>query len=259
MAILTTHDLSVGFKNGKAETILLSGLNLTLEQGTLTALLGRNGAGKSTLLRAIGGSERPLAGGVKINGEDLHNMTFAQAARLIALVTTERVSVGALTVKELVELGRQPHTGFLGKLSAQDREVVERAMESTGIKEMAGKMMSQLSDGERQKVMIARALAQETPVIILDEPTAFLDVANRIETMQLLGELAHAQGKAVLLSSHDISQSLRLADQLWLVTDDRHVICDSPQDILDNNDMDRIFNSGHIRFNPTLLDFDYKS
>ncbi|MBR1543658.1 MAG: ABC transporter ATP-binding protein [Muribaculaceae bacterium] len=259
MAILTTHSLSVGFKNGKATTTLLSELNLSLEQGTLTALLGRNGAGKSTLLRAIGGSERPLSGCVKINGDDLHNMSFAQAARLIALVTTERVSVGALTVRELVELGRQPHTGFLGKLSAQDREAVEQAMENTGIKDMAGKMMSQLSDGERQKVMIARALAQETPVIILDEPTAFLDVANRIETMQLLGELAHAQDKAVLLSSHDISQSLRLADRLWLVTDNRSIICDSPQKILSNNEMDRIFNSDHIRFNPTLLDFDYKS
>ena len=259
MSILSTHNLSVGFKNGGIVTTLLSQINLTLEEGTLTALIGRNGAGKSTLLRAVSGSERPLGGSIIVNGKDLSRLPYSEVARMIALVSTERLMVGALTVREMVELGRQPHTGFMGRLDAKDREVVNRALASTRIMHMSEKMMSQLSDGERQKVMIARALAQETPVIILDEPTAFLDVANRIRTMQLLSQLAHEQGKAVLLSSHDISQTLRLADSLWLVTSDSRVECGTPAEILERGAMDKVFAPGwHIRFNRQLMDYDYE-
>ncbi len=259
MSILSTHNLSVGFKNGGIVTTLLSQMNLTLEEGTLTALIGRNGAGKSTLLRAVSGSERPLGGKIIVNGKDLSRLPYSEVARMIALVSTERLMVGALTVREMVELGRQPHTGFMGRLDAKDREVVNRALASTRIMYMSEKMMSQLSDGERQKVMIARALAQETPVIILDEPTAFLDVANRIRTMQLLSQLAHEQGKAVLLSSHDISQTLRLADSLWLVTSDSRVECGTPAEILERGAMDKMFAPGwHIRFNRQLMDYDYE-
>ncbi len=259
MSILSTHNLSVGFKNGGIVTTLLSQMNLTLEEGTLTALIGRNGAGKSTLLRAVSGSERPLGGSIIVNGKDLSRLPYSEVARMIALVSTERLMVGALTVREMVELGRQPHTGFMGRLDAKDREVVNRALASTRIMHMSEKMMSQLSDGERQKVMIARALAQETPVIILDEPTAFLDVANRIRTMQLLSQLAHEQGKAVLLSSHDISQTLRLADSLWLVTSDSRVECGTPAEILEHGAMDKVFAPGwHIRFNRQLMDYDYE-
>lgn len=259
MSILSTHNLSVGFKNGGIVTTLLSQMNLTLEEGALTALIGRNGAGKSTLLRAVSGSERPLGGSIIVNGKDLSRLPYSEVARMIALVSTERLMVGALTVREMVELGRQPHTGFMGRLDAHDREVVNRALASTRIMHMSEKMMSQLSDGERQKVMIARALAQETPVIILDEPTAFLDVANRIRTMQLLSQLAHEQGKAVLLSSHDISQTLRLADSLWLVTSDSRVECGTPAEILERGAMDKVFAPGwHIRFNRQLMDYDYE-
>ena len=259
MSILSTHNLSVGFKNGGIVTTLLSQMNLTLEEGTLTALIGRNGAGKSTLLRAVSGSERPLGGSIIVNGKDMSRLPYSEVARMIALVSTERLMVGALNVREMVELGRQPHTGFMGRLDAKDREVVNRALASTRIMHMSEKMMSQLSDGERQKVMIARALAQETPVIILDEPTAFLDVANRIRTMQLLSQLAHEQGKAVLLSSHDISQTLRLADSLWLVTSDSRVECGTPAEILEHGAMDKVFAPGwHIRFNRQLMDYDYE-
>ena len=157
MSILSTHNLSVGFKNGGIVTTLLSQINLTLEEGTLTALIGRNGAGKSTLLRAVSGSERPLGGSIIVNGKDLSRLPYSEVARMIALVSTERLMVGALTVREMVELGRQPHTGFMGRLDAKDREVVNRALASTRIMHMSEKMMSQLSDGERQKAMIARA------------------------------------------------------------------------------------------------------
>ena len=256
-AILSTRDLTVGYRNGKQEVTLLSGLNLTLEKGKLVALLGQNGAGKSTLLRALTCDERPLGGTVDINGRNLLEMSQKERSRIIGLVSTERIQAGALTVRELVGLGRQPHTGFLGRLDDEDHEIVRQSMADSGIIGKAGEYMASLSDGERQKAMIARALAQQTPIIILDEPTAFLDVASRIETMRLLKTLAHDRGKAVLLSSHDISQSLMLADELWLITTDRQVLTGTPADLIKVGAMDHLFENRSIHFNPTILDYSF--
>ena len=190
-SIFATHNLAVGYRNGKNTVTLLKGLNLNLEQGKLVALLGQNGAGKSTLLRALTCDERPLDGSIEVNGRNLQEMSQKDRSRLIGLVSTERIQAGALTVTELVGLGRQPHTGFLGRLDDEDRVIVRQSMADAGIIGKADEYMASLSDGERQKAMIARALAQQTPIIILDEPTAFLDVASRIETMRLLQTLAH--------------------------------------------------------------------
>ncbi len=256
-AIFKTHDLAVGYRNGKNTVTLLSALNLTLHQGQLVALLGQNGAGKSTLLRALTSDERPLAGTIEINGKSLTGMSQKERSRLIGLVSTERIQAGALTVRELVGLGRQPHTGFLGRLDNEDHEIVRQAMTDAGIMGKADEYMASLSDGERQKAMIARALAQQTPIIILDEPTAFLDVASRIETMRLLQTLAHERGKAVLLSSHDISQSLMLADQLWLITTDRQVLTGTPNQLVADGAMDHLFNNRSIHFNPHILDYSF--
>lgn len=255
--ILRTRDLAVGYRNGKQQVTLLSGLDLSLEKGKLVALLGQNGAGKSTLLRALTSDERPLAGSVEVNGKNLFEMSQKDRSRIIGLVSTERIQAGALTVRELVGLGRQPHTGFLGRLDDEDREVVCQAMADAGIIDKADEYMASLSDGERQKAMIARALAQQTPIIILDEPTAFLDVASRIETMRLLQNLAHDRGKAVLLSSHDISQSLMLADELWLITTDRQVITGDTQQLVTAGAMDRLFNNREIHFNANILDYSF--
>lgn len=256
-AIFKTHDLAVGYRNGKNEVTLLKNLNLTLEQGKLVALLGQNGAGKSTLLRALTCDERPLAGSIEVGGRNMLEMSQKERSRIIGLVSTERIQAGALTVTELVGLGRQPHTGFLGRLDDEDREVVRQAMADAGIIAKADDYMASLSDGERQKAMIARALAQQTPVIILDEPTAFLDVASRIETMRLLQSLAHDRGKAVLLSSHDISQSLLLADELWLITTDRQVITGTTKNLVADGVMDRLFENRDIHFNPQILDYTF--
>ncbi len=255
--IFQTRELAVGYRNGKSEVTLLRGLNLSLEKGKLVALLGQNGAGKSTLLRALTCDERPLAGTVEVNGKNLHDMSQKDRSRLIGLVSTERIQAGALTVTELVGLGRQPHTGFLGRLDDEDRQIVHQAMVDSGIIGKANDYMASLSDGERQKAMIARALAQQTPIIILDEPTAFLDVASRIETMRLLQTLAHDRSKAVLLSSHDISQSLMLADELWLITTDRQVITGTPSDLVAAGTMDRLFENRDIHFNPSILDYSF--
>ena len=255
--ILTTENLAVGYRNGKHQVTLLKGLNLSLEKGRLVALLGQNGAGKSTLLRAITADERPLDGTISVNGKNLLEMSQKDRSRLIGLVSTERIQAGALTVTELVGLGRQPHTGFLGRLDAEDHEIVRQAMTDAGIIDKANEYMASLSDGERQKAMIARALAQQTPIIILDEPTAFLDVASRIETMRLLQTLAHDRGKAVLLSSHDISQSLMLADELWLITTDRQVLTGTTRQLVTDGAMDRLFANRDIRFNSTILDYSF--
>ena len=257
MAYLETHDLTVGYTQGKRTTEVLSDLNLQLERGHLVALLGQNGAGKSTLLRAITCASRPLKGLITIGGVDLATITQRERSRLIGLVSTDRITVGGLTVTELVSLGRQPHTGFLGRLNDDDRQRVAQAIDDVGIAHKAGDYMAQLSDGERQKAMIARALAQATPVIVLDEPTAFLDVASRIETMQLLSRLAHEQNKAVLLSSHDISQSLLLADELWLITTDRQVLTGNTKALVETGAMNRLFENRDIHFNPQILDYSF--
>jgi iron complex transport system ATP-binding protein len=256
MAILQTHDMAVGFGQGSKRTTLLKGLNLKLEQGSLVALLGRNGAGKSTLIRAITCDNAPIEGSVEIDGNPSSLITKHQLSRLVALVATERIMGGAFTISELVALGRQPHTGFLGRLSKHDKEVVNQCLEAVGISHKAQQHVASLSDGERQKAMIAKVLAQETPIIVLDEPTAFLDVASRIETMQLLHKLAHEQNKAVLLSSHDISQSLLLADELWVITSDHDVITGSTETVVMSGAMDRVFGDTSIFFNGNLCDYE---
>ena len=255
MALLITHNLAVGYGRGKQTTVLLRGLDLKLEPGHLVALLGRNGAGKSTLLRALTCSSLPLEGTIEVDGRNLQDLTQTDRSRLIGLVATDRIQAGGLTVTELVSLGRQPHTGFLGRLSEEDRALVAQAIHDVGMSHKANDYVAGLSDDERQKVMIARALAQSTPIIVLDEPTAFLDVASRIETMQLLASLAHDQGKAVLLSSHDVSQSLLMADDLWLITSNREVVSGTTSDLLQTDVMNRIFVSTSIEFNPNILDY----
>ncbi len=255
--ILKTNNLAVGYRNGKQQVTLLSGLNLSLERGKLVALLGQNGAGKSTLLRALTCDERPIDGTIEANGKNLLDMPQRERSRLLGLVSTERIQAGALTVTELVGLGRQPHTGFLGRLDEEDHAIVRQSMADAGIIGKANEYVASLSDGERQKAMIARALAQQTPIIILDEPTAFLDVASRIETMRLLQTLAHERDKAVLLSSHDISQSLMLADELWLITTDRQVITGTTQELIADGVMNRLFTNRDIYFNPTILDYSF--
>lgn len=255
-ALFSTHDLAVGYSNGKHRTILLSGLNLQLKAGHLVALLGRNGAGKSTLFRALTCADKPMGGTVMLQGKPIDSISQRERSRAIGLVATDRIQAGALTVTELVSLGRQPYTGLLGRLDWEDREIVAHAIESVGIADKANSFVAQLSDGERQKAMIARALAQCTPIIILDEPTAFLDAASRIETMQLLASLAHDQGKALLLSTHDISRSLLLTDGLWLITRDRSVVTGATADMLHSEAMNQVFASERIVFNPAHCDYE---
>lgn len=258
MDILSTVNLAVGYSGRKREAakIVLSDLDLSLPEGSLTLLIGANGSGKSTLLRTIAGAQSPVSGSVSIAGRPLDDISLRDRARMLALVYTDRTGGGGLTVRELVSLGRQPYTGFIGRMTSADRKVVDSAMEAVGIAHKSENFTATLSDGERQKAMIARALAQQTPLIILDEPTAFLDIASRLEIMQLLGRIVQSEYKTILLSTHDIASAIGVADRLWIVdAAARTIIQGQTASLLADGTMDKVFPDRPVIFNPVLNDF----
>lgn len=212
-------ELTIGYKakrTGFRE--VAADINAELCGGRLTSLIGSNGIGKSTLLRTLSAFQPPLAGDVLIQGKSLRRYTNKELSRLIGVVLTERPALQNMSVRELVGLGRSPYTGFWGKLTAADEDIVTEAINDVGIENLQHRMIQTLSDGERQKVMIAKALAQQTPVIFLDEPTAFLDYPSKVEVMQLLHRLTRQSGKTIFLSTHDIELALQLSDILWLMS-----------------------------------------
>ncbi|MBR7013542.1 MAG: ABC transporter ATP-binding protein, partial [Prevotella sp.] len=212
-------ELTIGYKakrTGFRE--VAADINAELCGGRLTSLIGSNGIGKSTLLRTLSAFQPPLAGDVLVQGKSLRRYTNKELSRLIGVVLTERPALQNMSVRELVGLGRSPYTGFWGKLTAADEDIVTEAINDVGIENLQHRMIQTLSDGERQKVMIAKALAQQTPVIFLDEPTAFLDYPSKVEVMQLLHRLTRQSGKTIFLSTHDIELALQLSDILWLMS-----------------------------------------
>ena len=246
--VIQGKDLCIGYRTGKQEKIVHQHLNFELHAGELTCLLGANGAGKSTLLRTLSASQPALGGELRMQGKPVSDYTEKERSRTIGVVLTDKTFAGGLSVYELVALGRQPHTGFFGRLTKEDKRIVEEAMENVGIAHKARNYTAELSDGERQKVMIAKALVQECPLILLDEPTAFLDVVSRIEIMHLLHRLATEQDKAILLSTHDIEQALVLSDRLWLLIKGEGLKCGVTEDIILNHRMDSLFPHKDIRF-----------
>ena len=220
------RDLTIGYRGRHHATVVAAHLNAAILRGELTCLLGRNGIGKSTLLRTLSAFQPSLAGDIllrDIGGADeapfssLTTFSDKQLSHYIGVVLTEKPDVRNMTVEELVGMGRSPYTGFWGTLTAADHEVVDEAIALVGIQSLKGRYIHTLSDGERQKVMISKALAQQTPVIYLDEPTAFLDFPSKVEVMQLLQRLAREQQKTIFLSTHDVELSLQVADRLWLM------------------------------------------
>lgn len=239
---------------GYGHRVVVPALDLEIGSG-VTVLIGANGTGKSTLLRTIAGVQRPLGGTVMIGDTDVSAMSRRRLAQTLSFVYTDREVSGGLTVRELVEMGRYPYTGILGRLSAEDREKVNGAMADVGIIAKADAFLSQISDGERQKAMIARALAQETPVILLDEPTSYLDAASRLEILALLRRLAEEHDKTVLLSTHDTSAALTVADNVLTIIPDRvATLCavGSPELAGILND---VFAARGITYDPVRRDF----
>lgn len=218
MTAITTNRLTVGYRGHR----VVEDISLSLPCGRLVCLLGPNGAGKSTLLRTLCGFQPPIAGTVTISGSEITTMSAAEVARLVSVVLTDRPLTPSLTAAEMVGMGRAPYTGFWGRLSDDDRRLVSEAMQTVGIAPLATRRMGQLSDGELQKVMIAKALAQHTPVIVLDEPTAFLDYPSKVAVMKTLARLAHDEGKTILMSTHDLELAAQLGDELMEI-ENKHI------------------------------------
>ena len=209
--------LSIGYRGKHSVKCVADGISQAIHSGELTCLLGENGAGKSTLLRTLSGFLSPLAGEISILGRPLSSYKERELATVIGVVLTEKNNLQNMTVRELVGMGRSPYTGFWGRLSADDRRKVDDALSLVGIAALSDRMVQTLSDGERQKVMIAKALAQETPIIFLDEPTAFLDYPSKVEILHLLHRLSREMHKTIFLSTHDLELALQIADRLWLM------------------------------------------
>jgi iron complex transport system ATP-binding protein len=212
------NDLSIGYRSKQSVRVVAEGLTAQLQRGQLTCLLGENGIGKSTLLRTLAAFQPKLSGSIMIGGRELESYSERELARTIGIVLTEKPDVQQMTVMELVEMGRAPYTGFWGRLNEADRKACHEAIALIGIEPLKDRMVQTLSDGERQKVMIAKALAQQTPVIFLDEPTAFLDYPSKVDMLLLLRRISREAQKTIFLSTHDLELALQVADTIWLMT-----------------------------------------
>ena len=247
METVVLQDLTIGYHTKESQKVVAQGLNASLKGGELTCLLGQNGIGKSTLLRTLSAFQ-PALGGNVLMGKSLSALTDKERSHLIGVVLTEKPDVRNMTTEELVGMGRSPYTGFWGTLDQDDKTIVAEAIRLVGIEKLQGRMIHTLSDGERQKVMIAKALAQQTPVIYLDEPTAFLDFPSKVETLQLLRRLAKEQEKTIFLSTHDVELAIQMADTIWLMETDGLSI-GTPRQLADNGILSRFIERDGIEFN----------
>jgi iron complex transport system ATP-binding protein len=253
--VLETSGLSIGYrKAGEPPLVLAQNLELGFGSGEVTALLGPNGSGKSTLIRTLSGLQNPLAGTVRVMGIPVRSSNARQTARIISLVLTDRIEVRNLTVFQLVSMGRYPYTGWLGRLDQEDRMKTVMAMEMVRLEGYADRFLHEMSDGEQQKALLAKALAQDTPVIIMDEPTAHLDLPNRISLMRLLRRLADETGKSILFSTHDLDLAVHAADTLWLFKRGGPILSGTPGFLIGNRALGDTFREGMMQTDEDLLD-----
>jgi len=244
---LRARGLSIGWM-GRSEKVLASGIELELRPGEVGVLIGPNGSGKSTLLRTLIGLLPPLAGEVRLCGSDIRRLTVEERSRRAASVFTDRYDSGYFSVFDIVAFGRYPYTDARGRLSDHDRMAVHAAITAVGLESFSERLFSELSDGERQKALIARAVAQDCPLLVLDEPTAFLDAPARVEVFHLARVLAREKRKAIVVSTHDIDHALRFADKLWLMDRDHRFCTGSPEDLAINGQIGRAFDGSGFRF-----------
>ena len=244
--MIKLHDFSIGY----GERTLLCEVETTIEKGRLTALIGRNGTGKSTLLRAIAGLNRRYTGRILLAGHNAADMRAAEKARTQAFVTTERTRIANLKCKDVVAIGRAPYTNWIGKMQEVDKEIVMRSLASVGMEAYAERTMDKMSDGECQRIMIARALAQDTPIILLDEPTSFLDMPYRYELCTLLARLAHEENKSSLFSTHELDIALSLADAIALI-DPPQLSYMPTEEMRRSGCIERLFRNNCVTFDAT--------
>lgn len=256
--ILEIHNLEIGYHISKRiHNSLFSNINLTASEGELIAVIGKNGVGKSTLLRNIAGLQNSIQGDILLNKKNIIGYSRADFARLVSFVSTEIVNINNLRVFDLVALGRFPHTNWFGKLETKDLKSVSKALEMVGMKSFVNKNINEISDGERQRVMIARTLAQDTPVIVLDEPTAFLDLPNKYEIVHLLNNLSKTENKTIIFSTHDLNIAIQETDKIWLMLNDS-IIEGAPEDLILNETFNQIFDNSKLSFDRVKGDFRMK-
>jgi iron complex transport system ATP-binding protein len=248
--LLTTNQLVVGYQERRTKLRILEGVNIELKKGELVCLMGQNGIGKSTLLRTLSGVQPPIDGEVKIDGKSIHQLSRIDRAKRISLVLTERLNAGNLTVEDVVVMGRYPFVGLDIRLSDHDKNIIDKSIDLVGIKNLLEQQVNKLSDGQLQKVMITRALVQDGDIIILDEPTAHLDLNNRVSIMRLLKSLTKNTNKVILMATHELDLALQTADRLLLVKSDGTMVEGIPEDLVLDGTLDHVFD---------LKGFDLKS
>ncbi len=249
--MITLRNLTTGYKDKTVSRCL----NAELQPEQLTCLIGPNGTGKSTLLRTIANFQDALSGEVMIAGRNITGYSSEELSKLISIVLTDNTHIKGLTAYEVVGMGRSPYTGFWGRLSSHDHEVVERCIQLVGVENVARQQIQTLSDGERQKTMIAKAMAQETPIILLDEPTAFLYYPNKVAVMLMLRELAHNMGKTILMSIHDIDLALQTCDNIWLLDADGGLMSGTPAQLSESGAIERHVVNENIEFDRSRMTF----
>jgi len=256
--ILSLESLIIGYISGKNENILLPPLTASAENGELIAVIGRNGIGKSTLLRTLTGLQQPLGGEIFYSGKNIRDYSRMELAQNVGYISTDIVKVSNMRVYDLVALGRFPHTNWIGKIEMNDHEVILDALIKTSMESFSSKFVSELSDGERQKSMIARILAQDTSIMIMDEPTAFLDVAGKYEILHLMHLLSRINDKTIIFSTHDLQMAINQADKIWLILDDK-LIEGAPEDLMIAGAFDHLFDSSTVQFNSEDGTFSFRS
>jgi len=252
--IIHIKNLSAGYQDGPEKRSVISNLNASVMPGELVGIIGQNGIGKSTLLRTITRLQQPISGQVMIHDKDISGYNRTAFAQKISFVSTEIVKLNHCSVHDLVAFGRYPYLNWFGKISRDDEYIINEAIEMVGLSSLALRNINQISDGERQRVMIARTLAQDTDIIVLDEPTAFLDLPNKFEVIHLLCELTRKKGKTILFSSHDLTIAMKEADRLWLIMPDKF-IDGSPEDLVLQHKISDIFKQSRLNFDPRKGDF----
>ncbi|MDO9339141.1 MAG: ABC transporter ATP-binding protein [Bacteroidales bacterium] len=256
--ILSLDSLKIGYVSGRHENVLLPPLNACANKGELIAVIGRNGIGKSTLLRTLTGLQPSLGGEIFYSGKNIRDYSRMDLAQKVGYISTEIVKVSNMSVYDLVALGRFPHTNWMGKIDTKNHEVIMDAIEKTTMSAFCNRFVSELSDGERQRAMIARILAQDTGIMVMDEPTAFLDIGSKYEILHLMHLLSHKNEKTIIFSTHDLHMAISQSDKIWLILDNR-LMEGAPEDIMIEGAFDHLFDSSPVQFNSENGTFSFRS
>lgn len=256
--ILSLDSLRIGYAGGRKENLLLAPLTASARRGEMIAVIGKNGIGKSTLLRTLAGLQPALGGDIIYSGKSISEYSRTDLAMKIGYISTEIVKVSNMRVYDLVALGRFPYTNWFGKIDKRNHDIITDSIEKTGISSLSWRFISELSDGERQKAMIARILAQDTGILVMDEPTAFLDIGSKFEILHLMHLLSQINGKTIIFSTHDLNVAMSQADKIWLIVDN-HMLEGAPEDLMLQGAFDNLFDSSAVRYNSEQGTYSFNS